>query len=136
MVDVEIEIPSRSVYVGVARLAISSLARTAGFSEEVVDDLKIAVGEACTTAVLANKEAGIEAPVSVSWTEVSGRVTIEVGDRGLGSQGDVVASFDDSGSAAARAVLSMALLQSLVDECELTPREGGGTCARLVITAR
>jgi serine/threonine-protein kinase RsbW len=136
MADVEIEIPSRSVYVGVARLAISSLARTAGFSEDIVDDLKIAVGEACTTAVLANEEAGVQAPVSISWTEVSGRVTIEVGDRGTGEVSDAVVSLDDSGSAAARAVLSMALLQSLVDECELTRREGGGTSARLVITAR
>jgi anti-sigma regulatory factor (Ser/Thr protein kinase) len=49
---VEIEVPSRSAYVGVVRLALSALGRSAGLDEDVVDDLKIAVSEACANAVL------------------------------------------------------------------------------------
>ena len=57
MALVQLEIPPRSPYVGVVRLALSSLARAAGLDEEKVDDIKIAVSEACANAVLNNEEA-------------------------------------------------------------------------------
>ena len=131
---VEIEIPSRSVYVGVVRLALASLARAAGLTEEVVDDLKIAVSEACANAVLSHEDAGADAPVTVTWMEEPDRVVVEVGDRG--SVYDAVAPGQqyDSQGFSGRALMSFALLQSLVDECDLRPRDGGGMCARLSFT--
>ncbi|MGH2702975.1 MAG: ATP-binding protein [Actinomycetota bacterium] len=130
MSQVEIEIPSRSVYVGVVRLALASLARSAGMGEEAVDDLRIAVGEACANAVIANEEASPDSPVSVSWSHEDEQVVIEVGDRGR--------SFDAENSGRdedflARMKLSMALLESLVDSCEVGQRPDGGMCARLVM---
>ncbi|MGH2734836.1 MAG: ATP-binding protein, partial [Actinomycetota bacterium] len=128
---VEIEIPSKTAYVGVVRLALASLARAAGLDEETVDDMKIAVGEACANAVLANEEAGVGASVSVHWDLEPERIVIEVGDRGAGpGQED---EQEDTLGVASRAVMSMALLDQLVDECELLPRPEGGTTARLVV---
>ena len=129
--QVEIEIPSRSVYVGVVRLAIASLARSAGLEEEVVDDLKIAVSEACANAVLSNEDAGSEAPVTVTWTEAPDGFVVEVGDRGEVYDESSPGQEYDSQGFSTRALMSLALLKTLVEECDLHPRDGGGMCARL-----
>ena len=129
---VELSIPPRSPYVGVVRLAVSSLARSAGLDEERVDDLKIAVSEACANAVLNNEEAGSTEPVAVTWSEDPGLVRIEVSDRGATaavSSGDEV----DTQGFSTRAVMSIALLRSLVDTFEFEARAGGGMTTRLLI---
>ena len=124
MAAVEIAIPPRSVYVGVVRLAIASLARQAGFDEDRVDDLRIAVSEACTSAVLAHEDAGSAEVVLVRWTDEADRLVIDV-------ESSVEARApraDDTDSFSSRGVLSHALLESLVDETELS-----GTRAHLVV---
>lgn len=122
MALVEIEIPPNALYVGVARLAVAALARGAGIDEDRVEELKIAAGEACTNAVLANEGSG--APVSITWVEEPGQVTLEVADRG---------SPYDPSAAEDRLAMSLALLESLVDDCDVAPRDGGGMRARLTL---
>jgi serine/threonine-protein kinase RsbW len=128
--QVEIEIPSRSAYVGVVRLALAALARAAGLSEESVDDLKIAVGEACANAVIVNEETAPDVPVKVHWSHEDARVVVEV--EGAGHPFDSGESATGDGLAA-RMEMSVALLESLVDSCEVTERPGGGTSAILTI---
>ncbi|NLN79058.1 MAG: histidine kinase [Armatimonadetes bacterium] len=48
---VELEIPSAPEYVSIVRRAVEGLARRMEFSEVQIEDLKLAVGEACTNAV-------------------------------------------------------------------------------------
>ncbi|MFN2389874.1 MAG: ATP-binding protein [Actinomycetota bacterium] len=129
---VRLEIPPRSAYVAVVRLALGSLARSAGVGEEVLGDLRIAVSEACANAVLSNEEAGSTEPVTITWVADHGRVVVEVGDRGTiyESSGDAL----DSQGFSARLTMSLGLLQSLVDECVFEPRAGGGMLTRLAVT--
>ena len=130
MTQVEIEIPSRSVYVGVVRLALAALARTAGLGEESVDDLKIAVGEACANAVIVNEATAPDVPVKVHWSHEEGRVVVEV--EGAGHPYESTESTDGDGLAA-RMEMSVALLESLVDSCEVNERPGGAMTARLTV---
>ena len=132
MASVHIEIPPKSAYVGVVRLAIASLARAADFAEDTVEDLKIAVSEACANAVLSMEEARSSDPVSVSWLEVGDRIVIEVGDRGVAHEapGEDV----DSQGFSTRLVMSHALLTALVDEYQFVPRDSGGMVSRLIMT--
>jgi serine/threonine-protein kinase RsbW len=132
MATIEIEIPPRSAYVGVARLALSSLTRYAQLDDDVAEDLKTAVSEACANAVIATGKAGTAEPVMISWTEEPTRVVIEVADRGAAGYESDHSSIE-TGESVDRVGLSIALLESLVDECEISEREGGGTCTRLVI---
>ena len=125
---IQLEIPPRSVYVGVVRLALASAARLAGLDEAKVEDLRIAVSEACANAVLANERAETEAPVRVSWTRETDRIVIEVVDAGSGSVPDP----EDSLVGGSRYDMSVALLESLVDDCTFGPLEDGGTTTRLV----
>ncbi len=128
MPTVDLDIPPRSAYVGVVRLVVSSLARTAGLEETAVDDLKIAVSEACANAVLSNEEAGNLAPVSIEWHEDAEGVEVSVGDRGQVYQvGQTEEPFTD------RLSMSVALLGSLVDDFSFEPRPDGGMLTRLIV---
>lgn len=129
---VHLEIPPRSAYVGVVRLAIASLAREAELDEESVDDLKIAVSEACANAVLSNEETGTDDPVTISWDDRGDSVVIEVGDRGRIYDASDASDLDSQGFAS-RLVMSLGLLRSLVDRCDFFPRPGGGMLTRLIL---
>lgn len=128
---VEVEIPPRSAYVRVVRLAIASLARSAGLGEEAVDDLKIAVSEACANAVLSHEEAGTDEAVLVTWAQEPSSLVIEVVDSAPPSEHE--AAPLDSAGFSSRQILSLALLDSLVDEFTYSPRPQGGMSARLSV---
>ena len=128
---VEIDIPPRSPYVGVVRLAISSLARAAGLGEEAVDDLKIAVSEACANAVLAHEQNDVTDSVTITWSDHDDRIEVEVDQA---APGDVAIKTEDSQGFSSRLVLSSALLDSLVDEVRYSERPGGGTRTHLVVS--
>lgn len=129
MATVELEIPSRSVYVGVVRLAVASLARQSGLDEERVDDLRIAVSEACANALSMAEDSP---PISVRWTEKDDRVAVEIEDRASNTY-DPDNPAVEGETAQDRLSLSIELLKSLVDECEIRTSEGGGTLIRLVV---
>lgn len=48
---VELEVPSAPEYVAIVRQAVEGIARRMDFSEVQIEDLRLAVGEACTNAV-------------------------------------------------------------------------------------
>ena len=48
---IEMKIPAKPDYLGVIRLTLSGIASRMGYTYEVIEDLKIAVSEACTNAV-------------------------------------------------------------------------------------
>jgi serine/threonine-protein kinase RsbW len=48
---VELDVPSSPEYVGIVRHAVEGIARRMNFDEFQIEDLKLAVGEACTNAV-------------------------------------------------------------------------------------
>ena len=111
------------------RLAIGSLARASGLDEERVDDVRIAVSEACTNAVFTNEETGSDGPVTVAWVAHPDRIDVEVGDRGptAADQPDVL----DSQGFSSRLVMSVALLEELADELSFESRSGGGSLVRM-----
>jgi len=82
---VELEIPARAEYVGLARLVVSSLALSRrALADDRVDDLKLAVSEACTNAIEASGAVAREEPVRVLWREGDDRISVIIGDRGPG----------------------------------------------------
>jgi anti-sigma regulatory factor (Ser/Thr protein kinase) len=132
--EVEIAIPGRPAYVRVVRLALASLARLSGLGEEAVEDLKIAVGEACANAVLMASEASAEDPVKITWRDDAERIVIEVGDAVSDAEPITheARSVDSSGFST-RLVMSTALLHSLVDECDVVRSQSGRLHSRLVV---
>ena len=61
--EIELRLPPDVQYVGLARLVVTVAARQAGMSDERVEDLKIAVSEATTNAIVAHQHAREDEPV-------------------------------------------------------------------------
>ena len=133
MAVVELEVPPKSVYVGVVRLAISALGRSLDLDEDAIEDLKIAVSEACANAVIAHEESGIEEHVKIAWNDEDGRIQIAVTSGGKAPVDEGTGALTSTGSLASRDVLSLALLQSLVDECTVEQLPEGGSVTRLSV---
>ncbi len=123
MAAIEIQIPPRPEYVGVVRLALASLARTSGIHEERVDDLKIAISEACTRAVVAHADSGAGAPIDVTWTADAGGVVVEVA--GLPAPPAEDPNAVDTHGFDTRLTMSEALLKSLVDSYDIDAGPSG-----------
>jgi serine/threonine-protein kinase RsbW len=134
LAEVELEVPPRSVYVGVVRLAISALGRSLELDEDDVQDLKIAVSEACANAVIAHEEAHSDESVKVAWRDEDGRIEVTVESKGKPTVDPGTGPLTDSGSLASRDVLSLALLESLVDDCQVEELPGGGSVTRLIVS--
>lgn len=132
-VIVDLEIPPGSAYVAVVRLVVAALARGAGMEDEAVEELKIALSEACTNAVLVHEEASLDDPVSVRWIEEPDRFLVEVADRGPAPDASNPENEFDSQGFSSRMMMSRVLLEALIDECEFIARPQGGTITRLIV---
>lgn len=79
LAEVQLVIPSRPEYVGVARLAILGVASRMRFSYDEVEDIRLAVGEACTRSIERLDGAGGEGhSIHLRCLVDANRLTIEV----------------------------------------------------------
>lgn len=76
---VELAIPGRPEFVGVARLSLARVASLKEFSFDAVEDIRLAVGEACTRAIDRLTHFGMaDKMVRVTCLAYSDRISIEV----------------------------------------------------------
>lgn len=132
---VELRFSAQPEHVRTARLVAAAVARRAGVDEAVLDEVRLAVGEACSRAVGLHRSYGITAPVKVVLSEEEKTFSIEVGDEvpAAGSAGrgpdavpggrnsmaeDLDADSDDE--------MGLAVISGLVDDVEVTSTEDGG----------
>ncbi|MET9697113.1 ATP-binding protein [Streptomyces sp. NPDC006529] len=137
MATVELRFSAQPEHVRTARLVAAAVARRAGVEEAVLDEVRLAVGEACSRAVGLHRGNGLLAPVRVVLTEDEKVFTIEVGDEVPGPSGshatpDSGAGSDDPAPAAVEGdsdaddEMSLAVISGLVDDLEVTSGESGG----------
>lgn len=67
MSDVELQLPPDVAFIGLARLVVVAAARQTGMADERVEDLRTAVSEAVTNAVVAHQRAGQGERVRISF---------------------------------------------------------------------
>ena len=82
---IELEIPARAEYVALVRLVVSSVASSRRvIPDDGIDDLKLAVSEACTNAIEAHDAVDTSERVVVTCAEHPDRLEVSVTDRGHG----------------------------------------------------
>ncbi|MFJ4713198.1 ATP-binding protein [Streptomyces sp. NPDC088785] len=128
MATVELRFSPQPEHVRTARLAAAAVARRSGVDEAVLDEVRLAVGEACSRAVGLHQAAGITAPVRVALIEEEKQFSIEVGDEAphatasapgvLGTPEDSDAEIEDE--------MGLAVISGLVDDVEVTADADGG----------
>ncbi|MBD0742054.1 ATP-binding protein [Streptomyces sp. CBMA152] len=132
MATVELRFSAQPEHVRTARLVAAAVARRAGVDEAVLDEVRLAVGEACSRAVGLHRAYGVAAPVRVVLTEEEKAFSIEVGDEvpGTGSGGAAPGARDaasqDELDDAGEDEMGLAVISGLVDDVEVTSDESGG----------
>ncbi|MFD6657708.1 ATP-binding protein [Streptomyces parvus] len=136
MATVELRFSAQPEHVRTARLVAAAVARRAGVDEAVLDEVRLAVGEACSRAVGLHRSHGITAPVSVALTEEEKAFSIEVGDSVPGADPAESGAGDASGAGPARPdseadgegedEMGLAVISGLVDDVEVRSGAGGG----------
>ncbi len=126
---VELEIPAEPEFVGLVRLFVSSLATSRReLADDRVDDLKLAVSEACTNAIDAHDDSTDR--VVVRWSESDDRLEIAVDDRGPGFDPDALPEHPpvtDPERLNFERGLGIPLIRSLVDEVTFATSDKGTT---------
>ncbi|MCX4780101.1 ATP-binding protein [Streptomyces sp. NBC_01264] len=132
MATVELRFSAQPEHVRTARLVAAAVARRAGVEEAVLDEVRLAVGEACSRAVGLHRTNGLTAPVRVVLTEEEKVFSIEVSDEVPGPAGgpadavpgiDAVLDPDIDGEDE----MGLAVISGLVDDVEVISGETGGT---------
>src|SRR5258708_9444496 len=80
MATVELSFPALPAHVRTARLVVTAVARRSGVDESLLDEVRLAVGEACSRAVEGHQLYCPTEPVRLSLTDLVGRFEEEVTD--------------------------------------------------------
>lgn len=132
MATVELRFSALPEHVRTARLVAAAVARRAGVDEAVLDEVRLAVGEACTRAVGLHMSNGVDSPVRVALIEDEKKFSIEVGDEAPGTSGALVpGARDEIPEPAAdgdegEGEMGLAVISGLVDDVEITTNDKGG----------
>ena len=82
MATVEVSFTPLPAHVRTARLVATAVARRSGVAESLLDEVRLAVGEACSRAVEENRRSSPPEPVRIALTEQGGRFEVEVSGTG------------------------------------------------------
>jgi serine/threonine-protein kinase RsbW len=137
---VELRLPNLPEYVAVARLTVAAVACRMGFDIRDIDDIKVAVGEACTNAI----EHGVPAAEGTEMITLRCDITeaaliITVQDAGYGFDPDTAAGGTAHGASTATLTeggLGLLLIEALMDDVDVSSTPGIGTQVRMVKAVR
>lgn len=126
--SVKITLPSKPEYVAIARLTASVLANQCGFDIEDIDDIKVAVGEACNNAVLhtGNNSSSYDIVYTITNTEFK----IKVSDCGSGF--NITNYHEPDLEKPSVGGLGIFIMKSLMDHVEISSIPEEGTAITLI----
>ena len=94
MATVEVTFTPLPVHVRTARLVATAVARRSGVAESLLDEVRLAVGEACSRAVEAHQRHCPGEPIRVSLTDDGEQFQVVVTDAVPGSERDLPAGVE------------------------------------------
>ncbi len=134
MARVELDLSPLASHVRTARLVVVAAARRAGLEDELVDELRLAVGEASSRAVGLHLQHALGAPIRLSITDEPRLLTVTVTDQGPAAAprpGDVTEDLWDLSEAGPNDLVdpdvALSVLVGLVDDCSVEASPGGTT---------
>jgi serine/threonine-protein kinase RsbW len=112
----------------------ASVARHFGCDEDVVEDVKVAISEACTNAVKAHESAGLDEPIRIRAFPSDDGLVFEVIDLGNGI--DLMAVSLDPASTPPSGLyegsLGLVLIRSLFGSLDIGRNQDRGTRVRFI----
>ena len=133
---VELEVPARPDFLVIIRMVVTAFAHLhPEYGEEQVDDLRLAVSEACTNGIDAHTTLAIPEPIKVRCEHSATELCVTVIDRGPGFDPTDIEPHPpvtDPARLEYERGLGIPLIMTLTDESHFDSGEGG-TSVRLVI---
>jgi anti-sigma regulatory factor (Ser/Thr protein kinase) len=134
MATVELRFTALGEHVRTARLVAAAVARRAGVDDSVLDEVRVAVGEACARAVRLHQRTSTDAPVQVRLEEQEKRFLVEVvdgvadgsGNGGAGASATPADGDDLDEDLTAEDTMGLAVLSGLVDDLDVSNGSEGG----------
>ena len=138
MATVDVSFTALPAHVRTARLVALAMARRVGVAEDMLDEVRLAVGEACSRAVGVHAVRAPYAPVLMRLSDDESRFTVEVTDVGPLDQDPGEAAFgsldaatistavgSDGGIDALPSGFGLVVIGGLVEEVVVTGDDGG-----------
>jgi serine/threonine-protein kinase RsbW len=125
---VDLRIPSKPEWVAVARLAVAAIANRLPFSVEEIEDVKLAIAEACTICI---QQSPSSSAIAITCDAATEYLRVRVRDYRQGSRSEPVPKRP---SMLAVEGLGIFLIQALMDVVEYKVDPQSGT--ELVMTKR
>jgi anti-sigma regulatory factor (Ser/Thr protein kinase) len=130
MSTVELSFSALPVHVRTARLIVTAVARRSGVAEPLLDEVRLAVGEACSRAVEAHRRHCPDEPVHLELSGADRRFEVTVSDTvpGDDTPGDLQAAVDadefEYGWGEGTSELGLAVIAGLADDVDIaaTPK--------------
>jgi serine/threonine-protein kinase RsbW len=133
--ELHVEFPRKPEYVRTVRQAVATLARLSGGDDGAVEDIKLAVSEACNTTVT-HPEASADTPVELFAQPSADGLVVELLDREArfdhavaGPPGEI-----DTGDLPFEQALALPIIRGLAAEVAVEALAGGGTRMRMVLS--
>src|SRR5271166_4638614 len=98
MATVEVTFTPLPAHVRTARLVATAVARRSGVDEALLDEVRLAVGEACSRAVEAHRRHCPAEPVKIEMTAADERFTVTVSDHAPTAAAQAGASASSNGA--------------------------------------
>lgn len=122
---IKMEITANPAYVSIIRLTTSGIANKVGFCMDDIEDLKVAVSEACTNAIKHSSDDRF----TITYTMIENGLTIEIIDNGNGYDTSSINEPDienlkESG-------MGLFIIEALMDEVSIESQEGKGTSIKM-----
>jgi anti-sigma regulatory factor (Ser/Thr protein kinase) len=117
MATVEVTFTPLPAHVRTARLVATAVARRSGVPESLLDEVRLAVGEACSRAVETHRLHCPAEPVRIALTGQDGRFEIEVINAG--------ATNNSGENKLVPTGFSLAVIAGLADDVQISETSGG-----------
>jgi len=142
MATVEVTFTPLPAHVRTARLVATAVARRSGVDEALLDEVRLAVGEACSRAVEAHQRHCPAEPVRIEMTDTDERFVVVVSDHAptapaalsgspggngesAGRDGDADAARGQDGGMVIPAGFGLAVISGLADDVRVSSTSSG-----------
>lgn len=132
---VELRFSALPAHVRTARLVATAVARRCGLGEAMLDEVRLAVGEACSRAVHLHRAYCPDRPVVVTLVDERSTFRVAVADEAPAgdneTQLDELTEVADLDGDAVPPGVGLAVISGLVDDVSVEPGRDGGVVVRM-----
>ena len=124
---VNLKLPSRPEFINIARMNISVIANNMNMNYEVIQDLKVAISEACNNVILHSES---KSHYEIDFIIKKEKLVVEISDFGSGFEIEDYnkPNLEDPKESG----LGLFIIDSLMDEFKIETKNGNGTVIRMI----